>query len=96
MKKLSTLRVKRRPPGVQYTVRGIPPPVDKALRRKAREEGKSFNEVLKQVLVKEVAATQEGRPLHHDLDALAGKWVEDPAFDEAVKTQDQVDESLWR
>jgi hypothetical protein len=33
--------------------------------------------------------------LHHDLDDLAGQWVEDPEFDAAVEAQDQVDESLW-
>ena len=31
-----------------------------------------------------------------DLDAVAGTWIDDPGFDEAIKAQDQVDESIWR
>ncbi|MEY2881235.1 MAG: hypothetical protein RLZZ15_3615 [Verrucomicrobiota bacterium] len=28
---------------------------------------------------------------HHDLDSLIGTWREDPAFDAAIKTFEQVD-----
>ena len=34
--------------------------------------------------------------LYTDLDPLAGTWVDDPGFDELLRAQDQVDESLWR
>lgn len=33
---------------------------------------------------------------HHDLDDLAGTWVDDPAFDQAIEAMDQVDPALWR
>jgi hypothetical protein len=33
---------------------------------------------------------------HHDLDALIGSWEEDPAFDDAIRAQDVVDEELWK
>lgn len=31
-----------------------------------------------------------------DLEALAGSWEEDPAFEAAVKAFEQVDEAVWR
>lgn len=33
---------------------------------------------------------------HHDLDDLAGTWVDDAEFDRAVEAMDQVDPELWR
>ncbi len=33
---------------------------------------------------------------YHDLDSLAGSWVEDPEFEEAIRAQDQVDLELWQ
>ena len=33
---------------------------------------------------------------HRDLTDLAGTWVEDPAFDQAIADQDVVDEDLWK
>lgn len=81
---------------LQYTVRNIPEHVDRALRRKAREERKSLNEVLRDALIRDAAAGEPPTRLYTDLDVLAGTWVEDPGFDEALRAQDQVDESLWR
>jgi hypothetical protein len=31
-----------------------------------------------------------------DLSDLAGTWVDDPAFDQAIRDQDQVDPDLWK
>jgi hypothetical protein len=42
------------------------------------------------------AGAEGGAPLHHDLDALAGTWEDDPEFDRAIADQDRVDEALWR
>jgi hypothetical protein len=33
---------------------------------------------------------------HHDLDFLIGTWQEDPAFDAAVRTFEQVDAEVWK
>lgn len=86
-----------KPPGaVQYTVRNVPRAVDAALRRKAAEERKSLNELLRQALAKEVGAAPGARRAYHDLDHLAGTWVEDPEFDAALAAQDVIDESLWK
>jgi len=79
----------------QYTVRGIPPTVDKALRRRARVEGKSINSVLVESLTQ--AAGQAAEPMQfHDLDDLAGTWQEDPEFDSAIDAQEKIDEDLWK
>jgi len=80
---------------VQYTVRDVPARVDQALRRKAREEGKSLTQVVRDALAREAGAA--GSPIaHHDLDDLAGAWDDDPEFDRAIAAQDQIDEALWR
>ena len=33
---------------------------------------------------------------YHDLDELAGKWVEDPEFDRAIEEMDEIDPELWK
>ncbi len=81
---------------LQYTVRNIPEHVDRALRRKAGEGGKSLNEVLRDALIREAGVVEPSTPRYTDLDALAGTWIDDPGFDETIRAQDQVDESLWR
>jgi hypothetical protein len=87
-------RASRRPT-VQYTVRDVPAHVDLILRRRAMEEGTSLNRLLRDALA-HAAGAEGGAPLHHDLDALAGTWEDDPEFDRAIADQDRVDEALWR
>ncbi|MBI4603182.1 MAG: hypothetical protein HY721_14580 [Planctomycetes bacterium] len=70
--------------------------MDEILRRKAHEERKSLNEVLKRALLKEAGVAQEPKTLYHDLDHLAGTWVEDPELDAIIAEQDRVDEDLWK
>jgi hypothetical protein len=83
------------PKSIQYTVRGVSERTDSVLREMAAEEGVSLNTVALSLL--DAAAEQGGEsPRTHDLDALAGSWVADPAFDAAVKAFDQIDPALWR
>lgn len=80
---------------IQYTLRKIPPQVDRELRRRADEERKSLNEVALQAL--ERGLDLADMPIrHHDLDDLIGTWVEDPEFDQAIEEMDQVDPELWQ
>jgi plasmid stability protein len=79
----------------QYTVRNIPEHVDRALRRKAARERKSLNAILRDALIREADATELSGRVYTDLDAFAGTWVDDAGFDDAIRAQDQVDESLW-
>lgn len=83
-------------PTLQYTVRAVPEHVDKALRRKAAAENKSLNEILREALIKEAGIAEPSGRFYTDLDPLAGTWLDDPGFDEAIRVQDQIDASLWR
>jgi len=80
---------------VQYTIRQIPEEVDAKLRELAVKESCSLNTVVLDALSRETGAAVS--PLvFHDLDALAGSWVEDAAFDQAIGAFEQVDEDLWK
>jgi len=81
-------------PAAQFTVRGVPAGVQKALRRKAQAQKKSLNRVLVEALCRD--AGPDAGNLHHDLDHLAGTWEEDSAFDRALAAQDRVDKDSWR
>jgi hypothetical protein len=80
---------------MQYTIRGIPPAVDAALRKKARRTGKSLNEVAIDTLREGVGLAGSARK-RRDMRDLAGTWKEDPEFDQAMGEQDVVDEDLWK
>lgn len=81
---------------MQYTVRDVPARVDEALRRKAKQEGRSLNGVVLGALEREAGVGGDDAAPHHDLDHLAGRWEPDAEFDAAVAAQDTVDEALWR
>ncbi len=81
--------------GRQYTIRDIPTRVDEALKRRARQEGKSLNQVTVDALTRAVGLGEEPT-LHHDLDYLAGTWVEDPEFESVIRDQDRIDPGLWQ
>ena len=80
---------------MQYTIRNIPDILDEALRRTARERGKSLNEIAIEALARGAGITQE-RSRQRDLSDIAGTWRKDPAFDSALAAQDTVDEEMWR
>jgi hypothetical protein len=79
----------------QYTIRGVPRSVDRALRRKAREQGKSLNAFVIEAL-RTAAGVAAEAPEHHDLDAFIGSWVEDPETEAALREQRTIDEADWR
>jgi hypothetical protein len=85
---------RRRGAAGRYTVRGVPGAGDQARRRHATAGGKSLNQVVRDLLVREAGG--EAPVVHDDLDELAGAWEDDPHFDEAIRDQDRIDESLWR
>jgi hypothetical protein len=79
---------------IRYTLRGVPPKVDNALRRKARQEGVSLNQMAIEAIARGLGFG--GRELvYHDLDDLAGTRIEDPAFDNAMREMDRVDTDRW-
>lgn len=80
---------------MQYTIRKIPKSIDAALRRRAREQGKSLNEVAIEALSDGAGVTSTPGP-HRDLRDIAGSWHDDPTFDAAVAAQDAIDPDLWQ
>jgi len=80
---------------MQYTLRNVPAALDRALRRIARREGRSLNEVTLDLLAR--AAGTAGEPVkHRTLGDLSGAWADDPAFDDALADQDRIDAALWK
>lgn len=80
---------------MQYTIRNIPPDVDRALRRRAREEARSLNEVAVDALRRALGLAEE--PVtQRDLKDIQGTWVDDPETDAALAEQRQIDPELWR
>jgi hypothetical protein len=79
---------------MQYTLRNVPGTLDEALRRAARERGKSLNEVAIEALARGAGVTGD-RGRQRDLDDIAGTWRNDPAFDSALAAQDSIDEDIW-
>jgi hypothetical protein len=76
---------------VQYTIRGVPPEVDRALRKKA-----ALKQSLNQVVVDELTRATIGRPRKTDFSDLVGRWTPDPAFDEVIASQRQIDSGKWK
>lgn len=75
-----------------YTIRGVPPELDAALRRKAQQRQQSLNRVVLDELTRAVI----GRSIKADFSDLVGKWTPDPAFDEVLAAQRQIDPEKWR
>ena len=83
--------------GMQYTIRNIPMHLDQALRRKAKKQGRSLNEVAIEALLIGAGVATDGQPVKRRwLDDIAGTWVEDPAFNQAMKEQDQIHPDDWK
>ena len=76
----------------QYTIRGIPPEVDRALRKKAAKLKLSLN----QLVVDELTRAAIGRPRKADFSDLVGLWTPDPGFDEVIASQRQIDWDKWK
>ena len=70
----------------QYTIRGVPPEVDRLLRQKAAKLKQSLN----QVIVDELTRAAIRRPRRSDFSDLVGRWTPDPAFDEIMVSQRQT------
>ncbi|MCC6525021.1 MAG: hypothetical protein IT373_20370 [Polyangiaceae bacterium] len=80
---------------VQYTIRDVPRSVDRALRKRAVDQGRSLNAVVLEVLATAAAVAQAPR-VHDDLDHLIGSWVHDPETDRALDEQRKVDLRDWQ
>ena len=79
----------------QYTIRQLPPELDKTLRLQSKKSGKSLNAVVLETLVK--GAGLADKPfVNHNLDKYIGTWVNDPGFDQAMEDFEKIDEEAWK
>lgn len=81
---------------MQYTIRGVPPALDSALRARARAAGKSLNEAAVDALAEGAGIGTVAARKRRDLADIAGTWKADKAVESALADQDRVDEDLWR
>jgi len=83
--------MRRQAVSVQYTIRGIPLEVDRVLRQRAARRKQSLN----RVILEELTVAAIGGQPKADFSDLAGRWTPDPAFDEILAAQRQVDRDKW-
>lgn len=80
---------------IQYTIRNIPPVVDRVIRKRSKQSGKSFNQTVVDLLALQTVGTTN--PLHEDnFDWLYGADTLDESFDEAIRDLSKIDEKLWQ
>jgi hypothetical protein len=80
---------------MQYTIRNLPEALDLALRERAKQENKSLNLVAIQAMARGMGFSKE-KLRYRDLSHLAGTWVDDPVFDQAIADQHTIEEELWK
>jgi plasmid stability protein len=79
---------------MQYTIRNIPPELDRAVKARARQLGKSLNQ-----FVLEALAQGLGQPVRRrNLRNMPGSWSRREAaeFDRFLEDHRQIDEALWK
>jgi len=79
---------------MQYTLRKIPPELDRALKERARKLGKSVNQLAVEALAQSVGQTTKYRNLR----SMPGAWSKKEAsdFDRWLTEARSVDEELWK
>ena len=84
----------------QLTVRGLDKRLIQAIRDLARRERISLNKAALRLLARGagLAETQPDNRIGNSLDHLIGTWSasEAKAFQESIKSCEQIDEELWR
>lgn len=79
---------------MQYTLRDVPPALDRALRALAKREGVSLNKAALRALARALGVAEQ--PIRHrTLTDLSGTWHDDPEFDAAIEDQQRIDDALW-
>jgi len=80
---------------IQYTIRSIPPKIDQRLRVRAKQAGKSLNEVVVQALAKDTGVNSN-ETIYHDLDWLKGSMpvAELKQWNEAMEWLDSAPKEI--
>jgi hypothetical protein len=77
----------------QYTIRGVSAELDRALRRKAKERKCSLNRLVIEELTSSSLPPVKPKS---DFMQFVGTWEPDPAFDQALEEQRQIDWEMWK
>jgi hypothetical protein len=64
------------------------------LRERAREEGRSLNDVIVEAMMRGAGVGGES-VVHRDLRDVAGTWRKDTEADRALEEQRRIDPELW-
>lgn len=82
---------------IQYTIRNIPPRVDKVLKQRAKLGGKSFNQAVIDTLKKATLDnSDESKAIRmEDLFGQGGDLLDDK-FDEAIADLSKIDKKFWK
>jgi len=79
---------------MQYTIRNISPSLDSALKSRAKQMGKSLNQLALEALERSV-----GQPIRYrNLRNMPGAWSRQEAkrFDQFLAEHRNIDEELWK
>ncbi|MCK6536295.1 MAG: toxin-antitoxin system HicB family antitoxin [Polyangiaceae bacterium] len=79
---------------MQYTIRNIPPELDRALKARAKKTGRSVNQLALEALARSVEQPVKRRNLR----GMTGAWSKREAaqFDEFLAEHRRIDEELWK
>lgn len=78
----------------QYTIRNIPERVDRVLKQRVREYGKSFNQVALEALM--AGAGESLRPKRDFSEVIGSLSAKEAALlEEEIRFQHQIDPNLW-
>ncbi len=81
----------------QYIIRGIQKSIDLEIRKKAKNQEKSINKVLLELISSGLGLTLE-KPIYHDLDFLIGTMTkaESKELRKNIQEQNRVDLKEWK
>jgi plasmid stability protein len=79
---------------MQYTIRNIPKELDRAIKARAKQLGKSVNQLALETLARSLGVPMRRRALR----AMPGAWSDKEArqFDRFLDEHRRVDEELWK
>lgn len=82
-------------PTIQYTIRNIPSSLDRVIRKRAKQQGHSFNQTVVDLLSLQLFGTTKPEE-DKQFNWLFNQSGPDPEFDAAIAELEQVDQTLWR
>jgi hypothetical protein len=79
---------------MQYTLRNVPPDLDRMLKARAKKLGKSVNQLALEALAQSVGTALKRRSLRN----MPGSWSKREAteFDRFLEQERRIDPELWK